>query len=418
MENFVSPLSIVVPTLNEAENIHMLVKRIDESLVGAGISYEIIFVDDKSKDDTLKKIEELQSQYPISYATKSGPQGKAFSLLQGFRMAQYDVICMIDADLQYPPEAIAPMYTLMQDTGVDLILTERIEQETSFLRQLSSKVFNFLFTRLLFGFHYDSQSGLKLFRKTVINKTKLNPTPWSFDLEFIVRALENNAKILSYQIPFSTRFSGETKVRVFKLTYELAKASLKLRATSSPKKVKRAYRMNLKLANQVNALLMLFVFATLTSVFVSSSSSAISVPVNTTIQNVVALPTSLTQQLIPITTPTNSNSTVLPLQQSQVTPRTDTTGTDSSSRTSQNSAQQAPINSSGSLSAPTIAKVGNDINPKAITYPSPRSISKANTTYTNGGKHNLRVVLISLTTAILVIMIIGGVAYSRLISAN
>lgn len=246
-----SAISIVIPTLNESENIALLVKRIYEAFAASDTEYEIIFIDDKSRDATLEEIKKVQIDHPVRYATKVGLRGKAFSLLQGFAMAKHDTICMIDADLQYPPEAILPMYHMMEENGVDLIVTERVEQETSKLRQLSSKVFNFIFARLLFGFNYDSQSGLKVFKKTVVKKAKLNPTPWSFDLEFIVRALENNFKILSYKIPFSKRFGGETKVHVLKLTYELAKASLKLRATSSQRKVRKAYQASLRVSERL-----------------------------------------------------------------------------------------------------------------------------------------------------------------------
>ncbi len=83
----------------------------------------------------------------------------------GFDIAKHDIICMIDADLQYPPEAILPMYHLLTTNDVDVVLAEREDHETSALRRLSSRVFNFAFTRLLFGFDYDSQSGLKLFKK-------------------------------------------------------------------------------------------------------------------------------------------------------------------------------------------------------------------------------------------------------------
>ncbi len=211
-------------------------------------------------------------------------------------MAKYDIICMIDADLQYPPEAIVPMYQLMIDHDIDMVLTEREDHETSKLRQLSSKIFNFAFTRLLFGFHYDSQSGLKLFKKTVVEQASLNPTPWSFDLEFIVRALENNFKILSHKIPFSDRYSGEAKVRVIKVTYELAKASVKLRFNSSPRKVKKAYRMNLQLAARVLSVLLVPLIGLLTAAIMSSPGRASALPLTDTLITTV---NNLTAPLLP-----------------------------------------------------------------------------------------------------------------------
>ena len=300
-------LSIVVPTLNEAKNIAPLVSRIATTLNNTGITYEVLFIDDKSKDHTLHEIDLLKADYPVSAETKIGKRGKAFSLLQGFKKAKYDVICMIDADLQYPPEAILPMYKLLSDNDVDVILTERTEQKTSALRKLSSNVFNFIFTRMLFGFDYDSQSGLKLFRKHVISNVTLSPTPWSFDLEFIVRALENNFKILTFKIPFGERLSGETKVRVLKLTYELSKASLKLRASSSSKHIKASYQNNVELGKKVGitgmAVLLLTVFNNL---LVGETSKALISPLLN--ETTTSLNNSIVKPLLGIPVPTTGNN--------------------------------------------------------------------------------------------------------------
>lgn len=245
-------VSIVVPTLNESKNVSVLVRRIARSFQRSGVSYEVIFIDDHSTDGTTLEIQKLARTYPVRLHTKKGQQGKAYSLLEGFKLAKYNIICMIDADLQYPPESILPMYQLLIQADVDVVVTERIDDaSTSKFRHFSSKVFNFVFTRLLFGFNYDTQSGLKLFRKEVITAISLNPTPWSFDLEFIVRALEKNYKVLSHQITFSKRHSGKAKVRILRVTYELVVASLKLRLNSSRRKIKLAYHSSLEVANKM-----------------------------------------------------------------------------------------------------------------------------------------------------------------------
>lgn len=245
-------ISIIVPTFNESENVSPLLERIDRSFEDSNIDYEVVFVDDHSQDGTTTKIHQfMNSEYRVRLFMKKGERGKASSLLQGFARAKYDTLCMIDADLQYPPEEIVPMYRMMQKANADMVLTERCEKATSPIRKLSSKVFNLIFARMMFGFNYDSQSGLKLFKKRVITAVNLDPTPWSFDLEFIVRALERNFKILSHKITFSERNAGEAKVKVLKVTYELMKASIRLRLNSSPAKIKRGYRRNRELARRV-----------------------------------------------------------------------------------------------------------------------------------------------------------------------
>src|SRR5438477_12455090 len=102
-------ISIIIPTWNEEGNIKTLVERINMAMKRTSITYEIIFVDDYSTDHTREIIQELSKKFHIRLLMKNGVKGKAQSLLEGFAAAQYELICMIDADLQYPPEAIPEM---------------------------------------------------------------------------------------------------------------------------------------------------------------------------------------------------------------------------------------------------------------------------------------------------------------------
>ncbi|GAC1391938.1 MAG: hypothetical protein NVSMB46_06250 [Candidatus Saccharimonadales bacterium] len=318
--NYNKDISIIVPTLNEAGNMSMLVERIAKTFNATPIKYEIVVVDDHSTDETKKVVLSLQDSNPIRFYEKKGPRGKAYSLLEGFTYAKNDLICMIDADLQYPPEAIIPMYRLMETTNSDIILTERIHAKTSRLRQLSSRVFNLFFTRLLFGFNYDSQSGLKLFRKKVTSSISLSPTPWSFDLEFIVRSLQNNFTILSYPINFAERYAGEAKVKVLKVSYELAKASLKLRLTTPTRKVKHAYIMNAKFAEKALGIVLITALLSIGQIVYSQPlhKHRQTIPLSstsTTIPTITVMPTPLnaTTSINPVsTTETNHPSTTAP----------------------------------------------------------------------------------------------------------
>lgn len=228
------PVSVIIPTLNESGTITQLVKRIHFALSAKDIDYEIICIDDHSTDGTQRLVEQLHDENSnVRLIEKVGERGKASSLLQGFSEAKHPLICMIDGDLQYPPEAIASMYDQMHEKGADIVVTERIEAKTSVLRKLQSTIFSGIFTRGLFGIPYDSQSGLKLFHKDVIDSMDLKPSPWSFDLEFLVRSLEREYRIISHKILFKDRTAGESKVSTIKTSIELAKSSVMLRLNSS-----------------------------------------------------------------------------------------------------------------------------------------------------------------------------------------
>jgi glycosyltransferase involved in cell wall biosynthesis len=231
MEKPIQSVSVVVPVFNEAPNIIPLVQRIDATLTEDKIQYEIIFIDDHSSDSTPDIIATL-TQYPIQLYTKQGVKGKAYSLIEGFAKARYDYICMIDGDLQYPPESIPGMAALLRSAKADIVQTRRISNTTSWLRKLSTHIFNFIFSRLLFGVTFDTQSALKLFKKEVLAKVVLRPGPWTFDLDFLVKSLQQGFVVVSYDIPFSARLHGEAKINVFTAAREMAVDAVKLKLRS------------------------------------------------------------------------------------------------------------------------------------------------------------------------------------------
>lgn len=221
-------ISVVIPTLNEEGNVRALVGRLDAAFSRARIGYELVFIDDHSADRTRDILRNLAEDYPVSVYLKQGARGKAQSLLEGFAQARYELVGMIDADLQYPPEAIPEMIEKIQ-SGFDVVVVSRRERHVSFVRKVFSKTFAFLFVRLLHGFNFDVQAGLKVFRKSVIREIKIKPTPWTFDLEFLVRARHAGYSITSIDIVFDERTAGVSKVNLLRTSIEIGWNAIKLR---------------------------------------------------------------------------------------------------------------------------------------------------------------------------------------------
>lgn len=223
-------ISIIVPTRNEEGNIILLIKRIDEVMQKHNITYEIIFIDDHSVDLTQDAITKLKKLYPVQLHIKKGKRGKAQSLIEGFSYAQYPVLAMIDADLQYPPEIMPKMYEkVIRGDGV--VVADRKEKRTNFLRSTGSKTCLFVFGKLLHGLDVDVQSGLKIFKKEIIERLHLNPSPWSFDLEFLVKARNAGYTITSVPMVFEKRHAGKSKVNMFNTAWQIAIDALQLKFT-------------------------------------------------------------------------------------------------------------------------------------------------------------------------------------------
>lgn len=232
-----SEISIIIPTLNEEGNILKLVERIDNSLKSDNIGYEIIFIDDHSSDGTVKAVESISSKYPISCHLKKGKRGKAHSLLEGFEYAKYGLLAIIDADLQYPPEAIPKMADKIAD-GADIVIANRLVSHKSLSRKIASRFFSFFFAKMLHGLDYDVQSGLKLFRKQITKEIKINPSPWTFDMEFLINAKNAGYKLSSIDIIFEDRHSGKSKIHFFRSIYEIGSNALSLKLSGKkPSKI-------------------------------------------------------------------------------------------------------------------------------------------------------------------------------------
>lgn len=229
MNNLYKKISIIVPVFNEEKNIEPLVNRIDRSLKDTGIIYEIIFVNDYSADKTASEVRKLIRSFPVKLVQKQGEKGKAYSIYEGSMYAKYDTIGMIDADLQYPPEAIPQMMELLSIS--DIVVTNRKNYNDSSLRKLFSKSFRYIFGKTLFGLDHDIQSGLKIFKKEVINTISFIPaSPWTFDLEFLHRAKQAGYLISDFNIIFSKRASGKSKVSFLGTTVEIGLNALRLKA--------------------------------------------------------------------------------------------------------------------------------------------------------------------------------------------
>lgn len=221
-------ISIVIPIFNEAKNIEDLIKRIHEVLTNKDIHYELIFIDDHSTDKSAEILQIAAKTYPIRLFTKKGKQGKAYSLLEGFSYAKYDSIVMIDADLQYPPEAIPDMLHKL-DEGYGVVVANRKKHNTGFIRKLVSKSFLFLFGKLLHQLDCDVQSGLKLFKKEIIERIPLNPRgQWSFDLEFLVKAKNAGYSIGTVDIVFEERKKELPKIHLIPASIEIGKSAIRL----------------------------------------------------------------------------------------------------------------------------------------------------------------------------------------------
>ncbi|HVZ56685.1 MAG TPA: glycosyltransferase family 2 protein [Chitinophagaceae bacterium] len=162
-------LSIVIPLMNEAESLPELTAWIERVMQANRFSYEIIFIDDGSTDDSWAVIERLQALNPHIRAIKfQRNYGKSAALNEGFRAAQGDIVFTLDADLQDSPDEIPEMRRMILESGYDLVSGWKKIRHDPFSKTFPSKLFNFTARRVTKIPLHDFNCGLKAYRSRVI----------------------------------------------------------------------------------------------------------------------------------------------------------------------------------------------------------------------------------------------------------
>ncbi|MCC8359192.1 glycosyltransferase family 2 protein [Salinimicrobium sediminilitoris] len=163
-------LSIVIPLLNEEESLNELYNWIATVMRSNSFSYEIIFIDDGSTDNSWKTIKKISAEDPSVRGIKFNRNyGKSQALHVGFAKAEGDVIITMDADLQDNPEEIPELYHLITKEGYDLISGWKKKRYDSVLsKNLPSKLFNAAARKTSGLKLHDFNCGLKAYRKAVI----------------------------------------------------------------------------------------------------------------------------------------------------------------------------------------------------------------------------------------------------------
>jgi len=168
-------ISIVIPLFNEEESLPELAGWIDKVMLENNFSYEIIMIDDGSKDNSWQVVEDLQSKNPLIKGIKFRRNyGKSAALYCGFDIAQGDVVVTMDADLQDSPEEIPDLFKMIKQDGYDLVSGWKKKRFDPVLsKNIPSKIYNFT-VRCITGIKlHDMNCGLKAYRKNVIKSIEV-----------------------------------------------------------------------------------------------------------------------------------------------------------------------------------------------------------------------------------------------------
>jgi glycosyltransferase involved in cell wall biosynthesis len=167
-------LSVVVPVMNEEQSVRPLFEKLSTQLNALGQSYEVIFVDDGSTDNTFKELKTLHTEHldTVRVIRFRRNFGKTPALVAGFSRCRGDIIFTMDGDLQDDPEEI-PSFLEKLDEGYDLVSGWKYPRLDPITKTFPSRVFNGLVSTMT-GVHlHDINNGFKVYRREVVDDSQL-----------------------------------------------------------------------------------------------------------------------------------------------------------------------------------------------------------------------------------------------------
>jgi len=192
---------IILPVYNEATNIETTIKSLNKWLPK---NAEILFIDDNSTDQTFLKIKDKKVRvYKNLFDKGKGSALKAGYVYSSFiyKLSDDDIIVFLDGDGQIDPKEIDMMLNVMRLYKSDVVIGNKrhLYSYTNYgvLRNMVSRIYNFI-VRILFGFDYrDTQGGLKIFRKHALDKVihKVTNKKYAFDVELIVALRRSGLRV-------------------------------------------------------------------------------------------------------------------------------------------------------------------------------------------------------------------------------
>lgn len=199
-----------MPTYNEKENIQKLIPAVHRTL--SRHEHELLVVDDNSPDGTADVVEEMSREYPVKVLRRSGKLGLASAVIHGFKHAKGDVLGVIDADLQHPPEYMVD-FALAVMNGHDIAVGSRYTrggkiEGWSMYRSLVSRG-AIMLSKPLTNVK-DPASGYFFIKRRVIENISFSPIGYKILLEILAKGSYENVKEIPYT--FRIRKHGKSKL--------------------------------------------------------------------------------------------------------------------------------------------------------------------------------------------------------------
>ncbi len=211
--------SLVIPTFNERSNIGHLIGRIEKSLSQKLFDFEIILVDDDSPDETWKLAQEIAKQNPrLLVIRREGVRGLATAVVDGWKAAKGEILGVMDADMQHPPEILPNLLEPLLRGTADISIGSRHacgggvgewNLPRRFISWGASSIAFLVLPKILRLVH-DPMSGLFLMKRSVIDTATLKPKGYKILLEVLAKG--KYRRVVEVPYVFEERRTGKSKL--------------------------------------------------------------------------------------------------------------------------------------------------------------------------------------------------------------
>lgn len=214
--------SLVIPFYNEEENVEKVCRETIKEFETHGLNYELIAVNNGSRDRTPQLLLELSREYPrIKIVNVDVNQGYGFGVLQGLKIAAGDYIGYSAGDGQVCSRDVVKVFKIAREENLDFCQGKRIREDT-LIRRLNTKVFNFVFHLFFPAGVYDIGSNPKVLKRMAYEEISPVSRDWFIDGEIILKAYLLKYKMKEIPVAFVKREKGRSHINLFSV-FEMLK---------------------------------------------------------------------------------------------------------------------------------------------------------------------------------------------------
>lgn len=222
-------LSVIIPVYNEKNTIRELVGRVQ----AMNLAYEIVIVDDGSKDGTRELLAEMDGKDKVRVILHEKNQGKGAAVRTGIQSALGDVLLIQDADLEYDPQEYPNLLKPIEENKADVVYGSRFLGEPHrallFWNMIANKLLTFMTNILYNTILSDMETGYKVFRREVVADMNLRANRFDFEPEFTAKILKKKVRVYEVGISFNPREYSEGKKIGLRDAFEAVWALVKYR---------------------------------------------------------------------------------------------------------------------------------------------------------------------------------------------